>query len=226
MTEDLTSHSSVDVTAHEGDPVADDHVVAAAVPSDATVISSTPPILTAQTAATGRPNEMAQSMLGQQLGDVRLEEYVGGGGMGAVFRGHDIKLHRTVAVKVLSARVGDADSARRFQIEARSAARLDHPNIARVHFVGEERGIRFLVFEYIEGMNLRDLVDEPPGRCRWPTPCATRCKLPTRCSTPGSATSCIATSSRRTSWSRPRDRPSSSTWDWLGCRAPSKPTTS
>lgn len=158
MTEDLTSHSSVDVTAHEGDPIADDHIVAAAVPSDATIISSTPPILTAQTAAIGRPNEMAQSMLGQQLGDVLLEEYVGGGGMGAVFRGHDIKLHRTVAVKVLGARVGDADSARRFQIEARSAARLDHPNIARVHFVGEERGIRFLVFEYIEGMNLRDLV--------------------------------------------------------------------
>jgi serine/threonine protein kinase len=158
MAEDLTSHSSIDVTTHEGDPAAEDHVRAAPTPSDATVISSTPPILTAQTAPIGHPNEMAESMLGQQLGDVRLEEYVGGGGMGAVFRGHDVKLHRTVAVKVLRALVGDADSARRFQIEARSAARLDHPNIARVHFVGEERSIRFLVFEYIEGMNLRDLV--------------------------------------------------------------------
>jgi serine/threonine-protein kinase len=98
-------------------------------------------------------------MLGHQLGDVRLDEYVGGGGMGAVFRGHDIKLHRTVAVKVLSARGGDAESARRFQIEARSAARLDHPNIARVHFAGEEGGTRFLVFEYIDGLNLRDIVN-------------------------------------------------------------------
>ena len=46
----------------------------------------------------------------------------------------------------------------RFQIEARSAARLDHPNIARVHYVGEDRGMRYIVFEYIEGTNLRDLV--------------------------------------------------------------------
>ena len=50
------------------------------------------------------------------------------------------------------------DSMRRFQTEARSAARLDHPNIARVHYVGEDRGIRYIVFEYIEGTNIRDLV--------------------------------------------------------------------
>ena len=63
-----------------------------------------------------------------------LEQFVGGGGMGAVFRAWDTDLHRTVAVKVLSLRqAGDAESQRRFQTEARSAARLDHPNIARVH---------------------------------------------------------------------------------------------
>jgi serine/threonine-protein kinase len=79
--------------------------------------------------------------------------------MGAVFRAWDTTLHRTVAVKVLSMRqASDADSLRRFQIEARSAARLDHPNIARAHFVGEDRGIRYIVFEYIEGTNIRDLV--------------------------------------------------------------------
>jgi serine/threonine protein kinase len=55
--------------------------------------------------------------------------------------------------------VSASDSQRRFEMEARSAARLDHPNIARVHFVGEERGVRYLVFEYIEGSNLRDLVN-------------------------------------------------------------------
>ncbi len=98
-------------------------------------------------------------MTGQQLGDIRLEEFVGGGGMGAVFRGIDTRLDRVVAVKVLATpHASDADSHDRFEMEARSAARLDHPNIARVHYVGEERGHRYLVFEYIEGTNLRDLV--------------------------------------------------------------------
>jgi serine/threonine protein kinase len=159
MAEDFTSRLESDVTAHEALPRGRGDAVAVTAPSDATVISATPPVLPPHAAQTPTTNEPARSMLGEQLGDVRLDEFVGGGGMGAVFRGTDTKLHRTVAVKVLSARAGDdADSARRFQIEAQSAARLDHPNIARVHFVGEERGIRFLVFEFIEGTNLRDLV--------------------------------------------------------------------
>jgi serine/threonine-protein kinase len=79
--------------------------------------------------------------------------------MGAVFRAWDTDLHRTVAVKVLSNyQTDDAETERRFQVEARSAARLDHPNIARVHYVGQDRGIRYIVFEYIEGTNIRDLV--------------------------------------------------------------------
>jgi serine/threonine-protein kinase len=62
-------------------------------------------------------------------------------------------------VKVLSLRqADDSESERRFQIEARSAARLDHPNIAGVHYVGEDRGVRYIVFEYIDGTNVRDLV--------------------------------------------------------------------
>jgi serine/threonine-protein kinase len=78
--------------------------------------------------------------------------------MGAVFRAWDTQLYRTVAVKVLSTFQAGDESHRRFQTEARSAARLDHPNIARVHYVGEDRGIRYIVFEYIEGTNVRDLV--------------------------------------------------------------------
>src|SRR5690606_16389258 len=91
--------------------------------------------------------------------DVVLEEFVGGGGMGAVLRGHDTVLHRTVAVKVLSTyQAGDEETAKRFRMEARSAARLDHPCIARVYYVGEDRGLRYIIFEYIEGINIRDLV--------------------------------------------------------------------
>ena len=89
-------------------------------------------------------------------------------------------LDRTVAVKVFSRDQGqDEETVQRFHNEAQSAARLDHENIARVYFVGEDDGWYFIVFEFIEGQNLRDLVaDQGPvagrgvelSRCRWPTP--------------------------------------------------------
>lgn len=127
--------------------------------SDQTVISQSP-VLSSDAAYEGlRPRELGAVLVGQRLSDVLLEEFIGGGGMGAVFRGRDLTLHRTVAVKVLSTyQTGDSEGAKRFDTEARSAARLDHPNIARVYYVGEERGLRYIVFEYIEGTNLRELV--------------------------------------------------------------------
>ncbi len=129
------------------------------VVDDATVISHSPPIESDAAYLNLRPKELGEVLLGQQLGDVILEQFVGGGGMGAVFRGSDQVLHRTVAVKVLSTlQAGDGETLRRFHTEARSAARLDHPGIARVFQVGEQRGIRYIVFEYIDGINLRDVV--------------------------------------------------------------------
>ncbi len=80
--------------------------------------------------------------------------------MGAVFRAHDTMLDRTVAVKVLSkVQSNDEETLRRFKNEAQSAARLDHENIGRVHYVDEDKGWHYIVFEFIEGINLRDLVD-------------------------------------------------------------------
>src|SRR3954471_7272471 len=129
--------------------------------SDVTVVSSTPPVEPGAATAMLDPRQLGAALEGQQLDHVLLEKFIGGGGMGAVFRAWDTNLHRTVAVKVLSMRqAGDVESQRRFQIEARSAARLDHPNIARAHYVGEDRGLRYIVFEYIHGTNLRDLVYE------------------------------------------------------------------
>ena len=127
--------------------------------SDLTVVSTSPPLEVGAATAMLDPRQLGQALEGQQLDHVLLEKFVGGGGMGAVFRAWDTNLHRTVAVKVLSLRqAGDSESQRRFQTEARSAARLDHPNIARVHYVGEDRGVRYIVFEYIDGTNVRDLV--------------------------------------------------------------------
>ena len=157
MTDDKTPRPASDFTDHA--ILARASEKAALAETDQTVISSSPPLAPQQVPQGRLSQELAASMVGEQLGDIRLEQFVGGGGMGVVFRGLDTNLQRTVAVKILATRhPDDAESLRRFQVEARSAARLDHPNIARVHYVDEERGLRYLVFEYIEGTNVRDLV--------------------------------------------------------------------
>jgi len=104
-------------------------------------------------------SDLGNALEGICLGHFRLEKFVGGGGMGSVFRGTDLRLGRTVAIKVLSRDRTDPETLRRFQNEAQSAARLDHDNIARVYYVGEDQGLHFIVFEFIEGVNIRDLVD-------------------------------------------------------------------
>lgn len=128
-------------------------------PDDPTVISQRPP----QAAVLGRSvstQEIGQALVGQMLDHFELTEYVGGGGMGAVFRAQDTLLKRDVAVKVLSPeQAADEETLRRFQNEAQSAARLDHENIARVFYVGHSKGLHYIVFEFIDGENLRDLVE-------------------------------------------------------------------
>jgi serine/threonine-protein kinase len=108
--------------------------------------------------------EIGRALEGHSLGPYLLEQFVGGGGMGAVFRAIDTTLNRVVAVKVLSRQhSSDVDMLRRFKNEAQLAARLDHENIGRVHAVGSDAGWHFIVFEFIEGTNLRDMVhDEGP----------------------------------------------------------------
>ena len=125
---------------------------------DRTVISSQPP-LPAPGAAKGSP--ITEALLGEWLDHFELLECVGGGGMGVVFRARDSRLDRVVALKILSSdRARDRETVRRFQNEAQSAARLDHENIARVYYVGEDRGLNYIAFEFVDGTNIRDMVME------------------------------------------------------------------
>lgn len=126
--------------------------------TQATIITRAPPL--AQYPLAGlHPRDLGKLLEGQRLGHFDLHEYVGGGGMGAVFKALDTMLNRVVAVKVLSQeQSSDEETLRRFQNEAQSAARLDHENISRVFYVGEDRGWHYIVFEFIEGANLRDVV--------------------------------------------------------------------
>jgi eukaryotic-like serine/threonine-protein kinase len=129
------------------------------VDSQKTVISKRPPSAGPTRMRATSPFEVGVALAGEMLGHFQLEEFVGGGGMGAVFRATDTMLGRTVAVKVVSRDETNEETLRRFRNEAQSAARLDHPNIARVYYVGEDRGWNYIVFEYIEGVNVRDLVE-------------------------------------------------------------------
>ncbi|RLT01375.1 MAG: serine/threonine protein kinase [Planctomycetota bacterium] len=98
---------------------------------------------------------------GLQLGHFQIEARIGAGGMGAVFHAMDTRLQRAVALKILSPSLSrDETAVQRFQNEARAVARLDHENIARVHFIGEEQGLYFIAFEFITGVNLRELIRE------------------------------------------------------------------
>lgn len=103
--------------------------------------------------------EETTSPAGMTLEHFVIRERIGRGGMGAVFRAIDTRLDRVVALKVLSpGQSRDAGSVKRFQNEAKSAARLDHENISRVFYIGEDQGLNFIAFEYVKGTNVREII--------------------------------------------------------------------
>src|SRR6202166_1993477 len=92
-------------------------------------------------------------MIGKRLSHYRIEEKIGAGGMGVVYRAHDEQLDRDVAIKVLPSRsLADETTQKQFRREALPLARLNHPNVATVHEFGTQDGIDFLVTEYISGI--------------------------------------------------------------------------
>jgi serine/threonine protein kinase len=96
---------------------------------------------------------------GVQIGDFRIERRIGAGGMGIVYQAQQVSLNRAVALKVLGQALTDDTDVVRFQREAQAAARLRHPSIAQVYFIGQDRQICFLAMELIEGLSLRKVLD-------------------------------------------------------------------
>ena len=96
-------------------------------------------------------------------GRYEIDKLVGSGGMSNVFRAHDRLLERTVALKILHEQfTRDDDYVERFRREARAVAQLTHPNIVTVIDRGEQEGRQFIVFEYVEGHNLKELTASGP----------------------------------------------------------------
>jgi eukaryotic-like serine/threonine-protein kinase len=95
------------------------------------------------------------------IANYRIDSEIGRGGMGVVYRAHDMKLNRDVALKFLPHGMSaGADDRERLLQEARAAAGLNHPNICTVHDIGEADGEPFIVMELVEGKTLREVIRE------------------------------------------------------------------
>jgi predicted Ser/Thr protein kinase len=125
--------------------------------------------------------ELLQTRLQKTVaGKYELRRMLGKGGMGAVFLAHDTTLEREVAIKVLPPDISqDPQVVKRFHQEAKTAAKLDHPNIIPIYRVESEGGLNYFVMKYIAGTSLEDVLErkEPLGfeyiqRVLWEAACA------------------------------------------------------
>jgi serine/threonine protein kinase len=113
--------------------------------------------------------DVSALLVGRRLGTFEVRSLLGRGGMGEVYRAHDTKLGRDVAIKVLpQAFTADANRVASLEREARVVASLNHPNIAAIHGLEESGDVRGLVLELVEGQTLAQKLNEavgssPPG---------------------------------------------------------------
>src|SRR2546428_2428617 len=102
-------------------------------------------------------NDDMNALVGKSLGQFRVVERIGAGGMATVFKAYQPTLDRYVAIKVLPAyHARDPVFLKRFVQEAKAVARLSHANIVTIHEFGEQDGITYIVMEYVEGGTLKD----------------------------------------------------------------------
>ncbi|WAZ19381.1 serine/threonine protein kinase [Streptomyces cinnabarinus] len=117
----------------------------------------------------GRPSEL----IGRQVAGYRIEEEIGRGGMAVVYRARDLRLDRPVALKLLAPELARNDTfRRRFSHESRAAAAIDHPHIVPVFEAGETDGVLFIAMRYVDGSDLRHLLDR-----QGPLPSATAVRI-------------------------------------------------
>jgi serine/threonine protein kinase len=101
-------------------------------------------------------------LIGQTLGPYHIIEQIGVGGMATVYKAYQASVDRYVAVKVLPSQFAEDPSFMgRFEQEARTIAKLEHPHILPVHDYGEQKGITYLVMRFIEAGTLKDKMAEP-----------------------------------------------------------------
>jgi serine/threonine protein kinase len=101
---------------------------------------------------------------GKKIGTYKIERPLGAGGMGEVYLATDEKLKRNVALKILPAEYMSSDErVKRFELEARAISILNHPNIVTIYDLGGLDGISYIATEFVEGVNLREMVGRRPS---------------------------------------------------------------
>jgi serine/threonine protein kinase len=109
-----------------------------------------------------------EKLVGQTLNRYKILSLLGEGGMGAVFKAHDVTLQRDVAIKVMHTHFAHQPNFQeRFLQEARTAARLDHPNIVQVHDFGQDRSFLYIVMKFIPGDNLETMLRDMRSEQKW-----------------------------------------------------------
>ena len=102
-------------------------------------------------------------MIGQTFGNYKITAKIGAGGQGTVYKATDTRLGRNVVIKVLPAELTAKDTnLKRFDREARLASALDHPNICTIFDLGQAEGLHYIAMQYVEGRNVRQLVNGRP----------------------------------------------------------------
>ncbi|MGZ8848291.1 MAG: serine/threonine protein kinase, partial [Pyrinomonadaceae bacterium] len=102
-------------------------------------------------------------MIGAKLGNYRILEKIGAGGQGTVYKATDTKLGRAIVIKVLPPELTVKEAnLKRFEREARLASALDHPNICTIFDLNDLGGVHFIAMQFVEGKNVRDLVNGRP----------------------------------------------------------------
>lgn len=109
----------------------------------------------------------AVNMIGSQINQYKIQEKIGSGGQGTVYKALDTKLNRTVVIKVLPPELTQKTANfRRFEREAQLCSQLDHPNICTIYDFHEANGIYYIAMQYVEGKNVRQLVSGRPLELR------------------------------------------------------------
>ena len=106
--------------------------------------------------ATG--SNVEDRLTGKTIGDFEVEELLGAGGMGMVYKARQISLNRVVALKVLPPQLNSPHAARRFKAEMEAAARLRHPNVVSVHTTGRDQGMLYFAMDLVEGQTLGQVI--------------------------------------------------------------------
>lgn len=160
----LPQQASVDIGLQSSDdPPTVMHAPVVSVPSGSSLSSgqegSTQPRYSSNSGESERQAQMPRP--GTKLGGYELGPPIGTGGMATVYAAKDLSLERTVAVKILPPDSShDNEVLQRFLMEGKSAAQLDHPNIAHIYAIGHDSGYYYLVFEFIAGRTVRQWIED------------------------------------------------------------------